>query len=132
MMTSDPIADMLTRIRNSLMARHEKVDIPASKLKAEVARILKEEGYIQSYKTIEEGPQGVLRLFLRKSTDGTQVILGIERVSKPGRRIYVNKDQIPRVQGGLGINILSTSRGLMTGRQAIRVGVGGEILANVW
>jgi len=132
MMTSDPIADMLTRIRNSILARHEKVDIPASKLKAEVARILKEEGYIQSYKTIEEGPQGVLRLFLRKSTDGTQVILGIERVSKPGRRIYVNKDQIPRVQGGLGINILSTSRGLMTGRQAIRVGVGGEILANVW
>jgi len=132
MMTSDPIADMLTRIRNSLMARHEKVDIPASKLKAEVARILKEEGYIQSFKTIEEGPQGVIRLFLRKSTDGTQVILGIQRVSKPGRRIYVNKDQIPRVQGGLGINILSTSRGLMTGRQAIRVGVGGEILANVW
>ena len=132
MMTSDPIADMLTRIRNSLMARHEKVDIPASKLKAEVARILKEEGYIVNYKTIEEGPQGVLRLFLRKSTDGTQVILGIQRVSKPGRRIYVNKDQIPRVQGGLGINILSTSRGLMTGRQAIREGVGGEILANVW
>jgi len=131
-MTSDPIADMLTRIRNSLMARHEKVDIPASKLKAEVARILKEEGYIQSFKTIEEGPQGVIRLFLRKSTDGTQVILGIQRVSKPGRRIYVNKDQIPRVQGGLGINILSTSRGLMTGRQAIREGVGGEILANVW
>jgi small subunit ribosomal protein S8 len=131
-MTSDPIADMLTRIRNSIMARHEKVDIPASKLKAEVARILKEEGYIVNYKTIEEGPQGLLRLFLRKSTDGTQVILGIERVSKPGRRIYVNKDQIPRVQGGLGINILSTSRGLMTGRQAIRQGVGGEILANVW
>jgi len=132
MMTSDPVADMLTRIRNSLMARHEKVDIPASKLKAEVARILKEEGYIQNYKTIEEGPQGVIRLFLRKSTDGTQVILGIQRVSKPGRRIYVNKDQIPRVQGGLGINIISTSRGLMTGRQAIREGVGGEILANVW
>jgi len=131
-MTSDPIADMLTRIRNSIMARHEKVDIPASKLKAEVARILREEGYIVGYKTIEEGPQGVLRLFLRKSTDGSQVILGIERVSKPGRRIYVNKDQIPRVQGGLGINILSTSRGLMTGRQAIRQGVGGEILANVW
>ena len=131
-MTSDPIADMLTRIRNSIMARHEKVSIPASKLKVEVARILKEEGYIVSYQTIEEGRQGVLRLFLRKSTDGTQVILGIERVSKPGRRIYVNKDQIPRVQGGLGINILSTSRGLMTGRQAIREGVGGEILANVW
>ena len=132
MMTSDPVADMLTRIRNSLMARHEKVDIPASKVKAQVARILKEEGYIVSYKTIEEGPQGVLRLFLRKMTDGTRVILGIERVSKPGRRVYVNKDQIPRVQGGLGINILSTSRGLMTGRQAIREGVGGELMANVW
>jgi small subunit ribosomal protein S8 len=131
-MTSDPIADMLTRIRNSMMARHEKVDIPASKLKAEVARILKEEGYIVSYKTIEEGPQGVLRLMLRRTTDGTRVILGIERVSKPGRRIYVNKNEIPRVQGGLGINILSTSKGLMTGRQAIREGVGGEILANVW
>ena len=132
MMTSDPVADMLTRIRNSLMARHEKVDIPASKLKAEVARILKEEGYIVNYKAIEEGPQGVIRLFLRKTTDGTQVILGIQRVSKPGRRIYVNKGQIPRVQGGLGINIISTSRGLMTGRQAVREGVGGEILANVW
>jgi small subunit ribosomal protein S8 len=131
-MTSDPIADMLTRIRNSMMARHEKVDIPASKLKVEVARILKEEGYIVGYKTIEEGPQGVLRLMLRRTTDGTRVIQGIERVSKPGRRIYVNKGQIPRVQGGLGINILSTSRGLMTGRQAIREGVGGEILANVW
>ena len=131
-MTSDPIADMLTRIRNSMMARHEKVDIPASKLKVEVARILKEEGYIVGYKTIEEGPQGVLRLMLRRTTDGTRVIQGIERVSKPGRRIYVNKGEIPRVQGGLGINIISTSRGLMTGRQAIREGVGGEILANVW
>jgi small subunit ribosomal protein S8 len=131
-MTSDPIADMLTRIRNSMMARHEKVDIPASKLKVEVARILKEEGYIVGYKTIEEGPQGVLRLMLRRPTDGTRVIQGIERVSKPGRRIYVNKGEIPRVQGGLGINIISTSRGLMTGRQAIREGVGGEILANVW
>ena len=131
-MTSDPIADMLTRIRNSMMARHEKVDIPASKLKVEVARILKEEGYIVGYKTIEEGPQGVLRLMLRRTTDGTRVIQGIQRVSKPGRRIYVNKGEIPRVQGGLGINIISTSRGLMTGRQAIREGVGGEILANVW
>jgi small subunit ribosomal protein S8 len=131
-MTSDPIADMLTRIRNSMIARHEKVEIPASKLKAELARILKEEGYIQDFKKIEEGPQGILRLFLRKPSDGSRVIMGIERVSKPGRRIYVNKDQIPRVQGGLGINILSTSRGIMTGRQAMREGVGGEILANVW
>ena len=132
MLTSDPIADMLTRIRNSITARHEKVDIPASKLKAELARILKDEGYIQGYKMIEEGPQGVLRLMLRRPADGTRVILGIQRVSRPGRRIYVNKDQIPKVQGGLGINILSTSRGLMTGRQAMREGVGGELLANVW
>jgi small subunit ribosomal protein S8 len=131
-MTTDPIADMLTRLRNSILARHEKVDVPNSKLKVEIARILKEEGYIQNYKTVEEGPQGVLRLQLRRPSDGTQVILGIERVSTPGRRIYVSKDQIPRVQGGLGINILSTSRGVMTGQQAIRVGVGGEILANVW
>jgi small subunit ribosomal protein S8 len=131
-MTTDPIADMLTRIRNSMIARHEKVDIPASKLKAELARILKEEGYIEGYSRVEEGPQGLLRLSLRRPSDGTRVIQGIERVSKPGRRIYVSKNQIPRVQGGLGINILSTSRGLMTGRQAIREGVGGEILANVW
>jgi small subunit ribosomal protein S8 len=131
-MTTDPIADMLTRIRNGMLARREKVDVPASKLKGELARILKEEGYIVGYKTVEEGPQGILRLVLRRSTDGTRVIQGIERVSKPGRRIYVNKDQIPRVQGGLGINILSTSRGLMTGRQAKREGVGGELLANVW
>jgi small subunit ribosomal protein S8 len=131
-MTTDPIADMLTRLRNGILARQEKVDVPNSKLKVEIARILKEEGYIQNYKTVEEGPQGVLRLQLRRPSDGTQVILGIERVSTPGRRIYVSKDQIPRVQGGLGINILSTSRGVMTGQQAIRVGVGGEILANVW
>jgi small subunit ribosomal protein S8 len=131
-MTTDPIADMLTRVRNSILARQEKVDIPASKLKVEIARVLKEEGYIQAFKTLEEGPQGVLRLFLRRPADGTRVILGIQRVSKPGRRIYVSKDEIPRVQGGLGINILSTSRGIMTGRQAIREGVGGEILANVW
>ena len=131
-MTSDPIADMLTRIRNGMLARKEKVDVPASRLKSELARILKEEGYIVGYKTVEEGPQGILRLVLHRPADGSRVIQGIERVSKPGRRIYVNKDQIPRVQGGLGINILSTSRGLMTGRQAIREGVGGELLANVW
>ncbi|MGH9324835.1 MAG: 30S ribosomal protein S8 [Vicinamibacteria bacterium] len=131
-MTSDPIADMLTRIRNGILARHEKVDVPASALKSELARILREEGYIQNYKRIDDDKQGVLRLFLRKAADGSSVIVGLQRVSKPGRRIYVNKDQIPRVQGGLGINILSTSRGLMTGRQAVRDGVGGELLCNVW
>jgi small subunit ribosomal protein S8 len=131
-MTTDPIADMLTRLRNGILARHEKVDVPASSLKSEIARILKDEGYIQNYKRIDDEKQGVLRLFLRGASDGTAVIQGIERVSKPGRRIYVRKGEIPRVQGGLGITILSTSRGLMTGRQALRVGVGGELLCNVW
>jgi small subunit ribosomal protein S8 len=131
-MMTDPVADLLTRIRNGMMARQEKVDVPASRLKAEIARILKEEGFIQNYKKIEDDKQGVLRLFLRKSLEGSEVILGLKRVSKPGRRIYVSKDEIPRVQGGLGINILSTSRGIMTGKQALREGVGGELLCNVW
>lgn len=131
-MMTDPVADMLTRIRNGMSARHAKVDIPASNLKTELARILKDEGYIQNYKRIEDDKQGVLRVFLRRSTEGAEVILGIARVSRPGCRVYVAKDEIPKVQGGLGINIVSTSRGLMTGRQAIREGVGGEILCNVW
>ena len=131
-MMTDPVADLLTRIRNGMMARLEKVDVPASRLKAEIARILKEEGFIQNYKKIEDDKQGVLRLFLRKSSEGSEVILGLKRVSKPGRRIYVSKNEIPRVQGGLGINILSTSRGIMTGKQALREGVGGELLCNVW
>ncbi len=129
---TDPIADMLTRIRNGIRARRTKVDIPASKLKTELARILKEEGYIQDYKRISDDRQGVLRVLLRKSPDGSEVVLGIQRVSRPGCRVYVSKDQIPRVQGGLGINIISTSKGLMTGRQAVREGVGGEILCDVW
>jgi len=131
-MMTDPVADMLTRVRNGMSARHAKVDIPASNLKTELARILKEEGYIQNYKRIADDKQGVLRVFLRRSTDGAEVILGISRVSRPGCRVYVPKDEIPKVQGGLGINIISTSRGLMTGRQAVREGVGGEILCNVW
>ena len=131
-MMTDPIADMLTRIRNGVAARHTKTDIPLSKLKIELARILKEEGYIQNYKSIEDDKQGMLRVFLRRASDGSEVVQGIQRVSRPGCRVYVPKDKIPRVQGGLGINILSTSRGLMTGRQAVREGVGGEILCNVW
>lgn len=131
-MMTDPIADMLTRIRNGIAARHAKVDIPASKLKTELARILKEEGYIQNYKRIDDDKQGVLRVFLRRADDGAEVILGLARVSRPGCRVYAAKDQIPKVQGGLGINIISTSRGVMTGRQAVREGVGGEILCNVW
>ena len=131
-MMTDPVADMLTRIRNGMRARHAKVDIPASNLKIELARILQEEGYVQNYKRIADDKQGVLRVFLRRMNDGTEVILGISRVSRPGCRVYVAKDEIPKVQGGLGINIISTSRGLMTGRQAVREGVGGEILCNVW
>lgn len=131
-MMTDPVADMLTRIRNGLMARQEKVDMPASRLKAEIARILKEEGFILNFKKMDDDKQGVIRVFLRKASEGSEVILGLQRVSKPGRRIYVSKDEIPKVQGGLGINIISTSRGIMTGRQAVREGVGGELLCNVW
>ncbi len=131
-MMTDPIADMLTRIRNGVSARLTKVDMPTSKLKIELARILKEEGYIQNYKGIEDDRLGTLRVFLRRIADGSEVVQGLKRVSRPGCRIYVPKDKIPKVQGGLGINILSTSRGLMTGRQAVREGVGGEILCNVW
>lgn len=131
-MMTDPVADMLTRIRNAIRARHAKVDIPASNLKTELARILKEEGYIQNYKQIADDKQGILRVFLRRANDGSDVILGLSRVSRPGCRVYASKNDIPRVQGGLGINIISTSRGLMTGRQALREGVGGEILCDIW
>jgi small subunit ribosomal protein S8 len=131
-MMTDPIADMLTRIRNGVSARLTKVDMPTSKLKIELARILKDEGYIQNYKDIEDDKHGTLRVFLRRIADGSEVVQGLKRVSRPGCRIYVPKDKIPKVQGGLGINILSTSRGLMTGRKAVREGVGGEILCNVW
>ncbi len=131
-MMTDPVADMLTRVRNGVAARHAKVDIPASNLKAELARVLKDEGYIQDFKRIADDKQGILRVFLKRLNDGSGVISGIKRVSRPGCRVYVSKSEIPRVRGGIGINILSTSRGLMTGRQAIREGFGGEILADVW
>ena len=131
-MMTDPIADMLTRIRNALQSRRAKVDVPKSKLKLEIARILKDEGYIQNYKMVEDSVQGDIRIFLRKSGVGEDVIEGLERVSKPGCRIYCSKGEIPKVRGGLGINILSTSKGVMTGRHAIATGVGGEILCNIW
>ena len=131
-MMTDPVADMLTRIRNALTARHTQVSIPASNLKVEIAKILKDEGYVHGFERVADDKQGVLRISLRRASDGSNVILGLRRVSRPGCRIYVNKGEIPRVQGGLGVNILSTSRGLMTGRRATREGVGGEILCNVW
>jgi small subunit ribosomal protein S8 len=129
---TDPVADLLSRIRNGVRARLPKVDVPASKLKLEIARILKDEGYIANFKTTEDGKQGVLRVYLKYGPGMERVITDLQRVSRPGCRIYCGKSEIPRVYGGLGINILSTSRGLMTGKDAARAGVGGEILCNVW
>ena len=129
---TDPVADMITRIRNGVRAKLTKVDIPASKLKAEIARILKDEGYISNFKFTEDEKQGVLRVFLKYGPGMERVITDVQRVSRPGCRIYCGKGEIPRVYGGLGINILSTSHGVMTGRQAAKTGVGGEILCNVW
>jgi small subunit ribosomal protein S8 len=129
---TDPIADMLTRIRNGVRARLPKVDVPASRLKGEIARILKNEGYIASYKVVEDRRQGSIRVFLKYGPGRERVITDLQRVSRPGCRIYCGKGEIPRVYGGLGINILSTSHGVMTGREAARTGVGGEILCNVW
>jgi small subunit ribosomal protein S8 len=129
---TDPVADMITRIRNGVRAKLPKVDIPSSRLKVEIARILKDEGYVSNFKKIEDEKQGVLRVYLKYGPGMERVITDVQRVSRPGCRIYCGKDQIPRVYGGLGINILSTSRGVMTGKSAAREGVGGEILCNVW
>ena len=131
-MTSDPIADMLTRVRNAIQARHPKVDVPASKLKTEIARILKEEGYITNFKVADEGPKKTIKIYLKYGAANAPVISKIERVSRPGCRVYVGRDEIRRVQGGLGISIMTTPKGVMTGRQARREGVGGEILCEVW
>jgi len=128
---TDPIADMLTRIRNGIQARQQRVEMPCAKLKIEVARILKDEGYISNFKVAEEGKKKVLKIFLRYGTDGVNAISTLDRVSKPGRRVYVGAREIPRVLGGLGINILTTPRGVMTGRDARKVGIGGEILCVV-
>ncbi len=133
-MTSDPIADMLTRIRNAALARHDRTEIPASKLKHAVARILKEEGYIADVQTNEngDGPQKKLTIVLKYGRDRQSAIDGVKRVSRPGRRVYVRHDRIPRVLAGLGISILSTSRGLVSDRDARRLKLGGELLCEVW
>ena len=133
MSMSDPIAYLLTRIRNAGRAGHKRVDIPASKLKLEIARILLKERFIANYKFVEDdGPQGVIRIYLKYTPADEPVIAGIERVSKPGLRRYTGVQAIPRVFGGMGVSILSTSRGIMTGREARSAGVGGELLCNVW
>ena len=131
-MTSDPIADMLTRVRNAIAARHPKVDVPASKVKAEIARILKEEGYITNFKVAEEGAKKTIKIYLKYGTTNSPVISAIERVSRPGCRVYVGQSDIPRVLGGMGINILTTPRGVMTGRHAHKEGIGGELLCQIW
>jgi small subunit ribosomal protein S8 len=129
---TDPIADMLTRIRNAISAKHTRVDIPGSKLKVEVARILKEEGYINNYVTKGDGVKYSIRIFLRFDAKGTSSITHLERFSKPSRRVYVGFSEIPRVLGGYGINIISTSKGLMSGKRARQERIGGEILAQIY
>jgi small subunit ribosomal protein S8 len=136
---TDPISDMLTRLRNAVSAKHTRVDMPASKLKAEIARILQDEGYIQGFRIIEEPaeregkqPRHLIRLFLKYGPRGEKVITGLERISRPGRRVYLGVQDVPIVLGGLGTSILTTSRGVMTGRAARKAGVGGEVLCNVW
>ena len=131
-MISDPIADMLTRIRNALIARHPKVDVPGSKLKTEIARILKEEGFITNYKLADEGSHKVIKIYLKYTPANLPVISRLERVSRPGCRVYVGAGAIPRVLGGMGVNILTTARGVMTGKTARKQGVGGEVLCQVW
>lgn len=132
MSMTDPIADMLTRIRNSLMAGHERVTMPSSRVKCEIARILREEGFISDFAQEEDNKQGLLHLQLKYGPHGERVISGLERVSKPGRRVYVGAQEIPDVLGGMGVTILSTSRGILDGRSARRMGVGGEWICNVW
>jgi small subunit ribosomal protein S8 len=132
MTVSDPIADMLTRIRNAIMARHDFVPVPASRVKLAIARILKEEGFIADYEVLRGKPHRVIKIRLRYDENNRSVVSGLERVSKPGLRVYVQRKEIPRVYGGLGIAILSTPRGLMTGKNAWHSGIGGELLCYVW
>src|SRR5215217_2226717 len=136
---TDPISDMLTRLRNAVSAKHARVDLPASKLKAEIARILQDEGYIQGFRLLDEAAEKegrqsrqVIRIFLKYGPHGEKVITGIERISRPGRRVYFGVEDVPTVLGGLGTSILTTSHGVMTGRAAKQAGVGGEVLCNVW
>ena len=134
MSMTDPIADMLTRIRNGITSHHDRVEMPSSKLKVEVAKILKSEGFISNYKVVQEDgkPQASLRVYLKYSEDGEPVIHGIERISRPGRRVYRGKEDIPQVLGGLGLAIVSTSKGVLSGAEAARTGIGGEVLCQVW
>ncbi len=132
MQITDPIADMLTRIRNANSAKHQTVDVPVSKMKTAIAEILKEEGYIKGYEIVDDGKQGMIRITLKYGANKEKVISGIERVSKPGLRVYAGADELPRVLKGLGIAIVSTSKGIMTDKNARKLHTGGEVLAFVW
>lgn len=132
MVMTDPIADMLTRIRNANMVRHEKLELPASNIKREIAEILKREGFIRDVEYIEDNKQGTLRLFMKYGASNERVITGLKRISKPGLRVYAKADEVPKVLGGLGIAVLSTSKGLMTDKEARQQQVGGEVIAYIW
>ncbi|NMA91587.1 MAG: 30S ribosomal protein S8 [Firmicutes bacterium] len=131
-MTTDPIADMLTRVRNASMARHRSVDIPGSNVKRAMAEIMKKEGFIKDYEVIKDNKQGIIRIYLKYSANTERIITGLKRISKPGLRVYAKKDQLPKVLGGLGVAIISTSQGLMTDRDARQAGCGGEVLCYIW
>ena len=132
MTMTDPIADMLTRVRNANTVRHENVDVPASNIKKELARILLGEGFIKGYDVIEDGKQGLIRLQLKYGKNGEKVITGIKRISKPGMRVYADNHSVPKVLNGLGISIISTSKGILTDKQARELGIGGEVICYVW
>jgi small subunit ribosomal protein S8 len=132
MNTTDPIADMLTRIRNANANKFKTVDVPSSKMKKAIAQTLLEEGYIKSFEDIEDGTQGIIRITLKYDENGNKVIEGLRRISKPGLRIYANKEELPKVLNGLGIALISTSKGIMTDKKARELGVGGEVLAYIW
>lgn len=132
MVMTDPIADMLTRIRNALVVKHEVIQVPASNIKKAIANILAEEGFIKGYTVVDDGLQGVIKITLKYAQNNERVISGLKRISKPGLRVYANKDEIPKVLGGLGIAIISTSKGVLSDKQARKEGVGGEVLCYIW
>jgi len=132
MICTDPIADMLTRLRNAQIARHDSVDVPASNMKKSIAQILLSEGYIKGYTLVDDGKSGIIRIAIKYGVNKTKVMIGLKRISRPGLRVYARKDQIPKVLGGLGIAIMSTSQGVMTNKEAKKLGVGGEVLCYIW
>ncbi len=132
MVMTDPVADFLTRIRNGNMVMHETVEAPSSRIKVSIAEIMKEEGYIKDYEYIQDGKQGIIRVYLKYGPNKEKVITGIKRISKPGLRVYVKKDEIPKVLGGLGTAVISTSKGLMTDKSARKTGLGGEVICYIW